>query len=81
MWNSKGECMKLKFADAIVPVKMLKIGTVVYYPHDLNVPVIEDSTPCHVVGFRKVGEEIWIRLDRGGTVESYDPSIIVYGID
>jgi hypothetical protein len=73
--------MKLKFADAIVPVKMLKIGTVVYHPHDLNVPVIEDSTPCHVVGFQKVGADIWIRLDRNGNVQAYDPSNIVYGID
>lgn len=73
--------MKLNFADVVVPVKMLKIGTVVYDPNDLNSPSVGDSFPCHVVGFVKVCGEIWLRIKRNDIEVSVDPKTLVYGVD
>ena len=45
--------MKLKFADAIVPVKMLKIGTVVFEPCDIDNKLNKDEwIPVHIMSFR-----------------------------
>lgn len=75
--------MKLHLADAIVPIKMLKIGTVVYFLNDNKDPQLENSFPCHIAGFIKgaLDNEIVVRILVNGIERNVHPSWLLYGTD
>lgn len=70
----------LKFADRVVEVKQLSLGSVVFYPVDLNNKINGKMTPCHITGFRmsSTWNELILEIDVLGQKKEVHPGNLVY---